>query len=64
MTRLTGTNWALSDVHDCGHLAEMCVIDDEFDLTVYHLSFMEPKGATNMPMNSAMMCVNKSPHGA
>ena len=35
----------VSDVHDCGHLAELCVIDDEFDTTVYHLSFMEPKGS-------------------
>ena len=39
-------------------------IDDEFDTTVYHLSFMEPKGATNMPVNSAMMCANKSSRGA
>ena len=35
----------VSDVHDCGHVAELCVIDDEFDTTVYHLSFMEPRGS-------------------
>ena len=34
----------VSDVHACGHLAELCVIDDEFDTTVYHLSFLQPSG--------------------
>ena len=34
----------VSDVHGFGHLAELVVIDDEFDTTVYHLSFMQPNG--------------------
>ena len=34
----------VADVHGFDHLAELVVIDDEFDTTVYHLSFMEPAG--------------------
>ena len=34
----------VSHVHSVGHLAELVVIDDEFDTTVYHLSFMQPNG--------------------
>lgn len=35
--------WVVA-VHDGGHLAELVVIDDELDTTVYHLSFLEPTG--------------------
>ena len=34
----------VAEVHGLDHLAELVVIDDEFDTTVYHLSFMEPTG--------------------
>ena len=31
-------------VHTAGHVAELCVIDDEFDATIYHLSTANPIG--------------------
>ena len=31
-------------VHTAGHVAELCVIDDEFDATIYHLSTTKPAG--------------------
>jgi hypothetical protein len=34
----------VSLVNTCGHVAELCVIDDEFDTTIYHLSPSQPKG--------------------
>ena len=36
-------HWVAS-VHEFGHVAELCVIDDEFDATVYHLKQCEPQG--------------------
>ena len=35
--------WVI-DANQQGHVAELCVIDDEFDATVYHLSLTEPQG--------------------
>ena len=34
----------VEDVHALGHVAELVVVDDEFDTTVYHLSLAEPSG--------------------
>ncbi len=34
----------VESVNSCGHVAELCVIDDEFDTTVYHLSTCFPHG--------------------
>lgn len=34
----------VSDVEASNHTAELCVIDDEFDTTVYHLSLADPTG--------------------
>jgi hypothetical protein len=31
-------------VHATGHVAELCVVDDEFDTTIYHLSIAHPIG--------------------
>lgn len=36
--------WVL-DVQASGHVAELCVIDEEFDTTIYHLSMVEPSGS-------------------
>ena len=35
----------VTDVQACGHVAELCVIDEEFDTTIYHLSMTQPKGS-------------------
>lgn len=36
-------DWVI-DVEASGHIAELCVVDDEFDTTVYHLSLANPTG--------------------
>ena len=38
-------NGWVSSVNACGHVAELCVIDDEFDTTIYHLSPSHPQGS-------------------
>ncbi len=35
----------VDSVNSLGHVAELCVIDDEFDTTVYHLSRCHPNGS-------------------
>lgn len=35
----------VTDVQACGHVAELCVIDEEFDTTIYHLSMAQPQGS-------------------
>ena len=35
--------WVVAVV-DAGHVPELCVVDDEFDATVYHLQLKSPKG--------------------
>ena len=37
------SSW-VTEVRSMNHLAELCVIDDEYDTTVYHLEFIEPTG--------------------
>lgn len=41
----------VSNVNAMGHVAELCVIDDEFDATIYHLTTCLPTG-DQMRMNS------------
>ena len=35
----------VEDVMAIGHVAELCVIDEEFDTTIYHLSMAQPSGS-------------------
>lgn len=35
----------VNDVMAIGHVAELCVIDEEFDTTIYHLSMAQPRGS-------------------
>ena len=37
----------VSNVNAMGHVAELCVIDDEFDATIYHLTTCLPTGDQN-----------------
>ncbi len=41
----------VDDVRASGHVAELCVIDEEFDTTIYHLSTAQPKGSHDLKDN-------------
>ena len=38
----------VDDVHSSGHVAELCVVDDEFDATIYHLERTHPQGGQRL----------------
>ena len=38
----------VDDVHQAGHVAELCVVDNEFDATIYHLARTHPSGTQRL----------------
>ena len=44
----------VEDVLACGHVAELCVIDEEFDTTIYHLSKTKPHGSHELKENLSL----------
>ena len=54
----------VAGVHGFDHLAEMVVIEDDFDTTVYHLSFMEPAVITATLATSMLSNRRTWQHGA